>query len=374
MKIAIFGGAFNPVHREHVNIARAAVENLKLDKLIIMPTASSPHKSGRLEVGFLQRFNLCRAAFSSVPNTEISDFEYRQGGVSYSYLTCAHFASLYPTADKYFIMGADMLSSFPTWRNPRDIVSTFKIAACARRDEADFSAAKENVEKLFDTQVIPVGYEGSAVSSTSVRTLAALGADFSHLVTKPVYDYMTENKLYYMEMLSPLRSLLTVERWVHTQGVAKMCAANRDKADLSEERAIIMAALHDCGKYVKEGDKLLSGFVPPKDVPAPVMHQFTGAYIAEHYFGVKDEVLLDAIRYHTTGKANMTKAGILLYLCDMLEEGRNFEGVDELRALFYQDMNACFKEALYRQLHYLANDGMPVDWRTASAYEFLRRK
>ena len=113
MKIAIFGGAFNPVHREHVHLARTAIEELGLDKLIIMPTAISPHKRGKAMADFFQRFEMCRLAFRELKQAEVSNYELTRGGVSYTYLTCEHFASLYPDAERYLLIGADMLENFP---------------------------------------------------------------------------------------------------------------------------------------------------------------------------------------------------------------------------------------------------------------------
>lgn len=66
---------------------------------------------------------------------------------------------------------------------------------------------------------------------------------------------------------------------------------------------------------------MLKGFVPPKDVPESVMHQYTGAYLAEHEFGVTDEDILNAIRYHTSGRAGMSELEKLICFSDMLEEG-----------------------------------------------------
>ena len=118
MRIAIYGGAFNPVHNEHVNIAIAAVKRLELDKLIIMPTFRSPHKSGQLIARAKDRLEMCRLAFAGIPCAEVSDYEIKRGGVSYSYLTCRHFKKLFKDDELYFIIGADMLESFSLWREP----------------------------------------------------------------------------------------------------------------------------------------------------------------------------------------------------------------------------------------------------------------
>ncbi|MDE6691433.1 MAG: nicotinate (nicotinamide) nucleotide adenylyltransferase, partial [Clostridia bacterium] len=201
MKVAIFGGAFNPVHREHVNLARAAVRELELDKLIIMPTAVSPHKGGRLAADFFQRYEMCRLAFASVPQVEISNFELTRGGVSYTYLTCEHFAEIYKDAKRYFIIGADMLENFPQWKHPERILKSFSLAACARENQDGFEESKARVESLFSTEVKTISYVGEKVSSTEIRTLAALGEDFGRYVNAAVGQYITDNALYFLPVL-----------------------------------------------------------------------------------------------------------------------------------------------------------------------------
>lgn len=374
MRIAIFGGAFNPVHREHVHLARAAVEELKLDKIIIMPTAVSPHKSGRLSADFWQRFEMCRLAFACIPQAEISNYELTRGGVSYSYLTCRHFAELYSDAERYFIIGADMLENFPQWKNPEDILKNFSLAACAREDGKSFETYLRQVEERFSTRISAIRFVGERVSSTEIRTLAALKEDFGAYVNAEVSQYIIERGLYAVDGVDGVKKLLTPERWAHTVRVAVMCAKNAARAGITEEQAIKMAALHDCAKYLKPSSPCLAGFALPAGTPEPVAHQYAGAYVAERVFGLHDPLLLDAIRCHTTGREAMTDADVLLYLCDMLEEGRSFEGADGLRKIFKKDLRACLEAALRHQIAYLQSLGEPIDGETVKAYNYIRDK
>ena len=372
MKIAIFGGAFNPVHREHVNLARAAVRELGLDKIIIMPTAVSPHKKGRLAADFWQRYEMCRLAFAAIPQAEISNFELTRGGVSYTCLTCEHFAKLYKDAKRYFIIGADMLENFPQWKFPEKILETFSLAACARENHAGFDESKSRVESMFSTEVATIPYVGEKVSSTEIRTLAALDEDFDRYVNAAVGQYIRDNALYYMPELQGYSRLLSPERRAHTVRVAVMCAKNAARANLSERQAITMAALHDCAKNLKSDSPLLKGFTPPDNVPPPVLHQYSGAYVAENTFGVTDKTVLSAISCHTTGKENMSGADALLFLSDMLEEGRKFEGAEDLRKIFRRDLNECLFAALSHQIEYLKSTDKPIDGETQKAYNYIK--
>ncbi|MDE6372910.1 MAG: bis(5'-nucleosyl)-tetraphosphatase (symmetrical) YqeK, partial [Clostridia bacterium] len=170
-----------------------------------------------------------------------------------------------------------------------------------------------------------------------------------------------------------VKTLLTPERWAHTVRVAVMCAKNASRAGLSERQAITMAALHDCAKYLAADSPYLTGFDAP-DVPPPVLHQYSSAYVARKSFGIDDRVLLDAIECHTTGRENMTDADALLFLCDMLEAGRTFDGVNELRALFKEDLRECLYRALSHQIEYLKTTGAPIDGQTLKAYNYIKDK
>lgn len=374
MKIAIFGGAFNPVHCEHINIAKAAIKELKLDRLIVMPSAISPHKSGDLIADGQDRLEMCRLAFAEVDGAVVSDYEVAKGDVSYSYLTCAYFKEKYPDAELYWLIGADMLDNFPKWKNPREILSCVTLAACARENKEEYKKYKKTVENEFGTHVKKVSYIGDSVNSTHIRTLAALGEDIEVYVTPVVCQYINKRQLYVLKNIRKIKEFLKPKRWLHTVRVAEMCAKYKESASLSEEQAITMGALHDVAKYLTCDSPYLNGFVLPEGVPEPVIHQFAGAYVAEKYFGVKDEIILDAIRYHTSARPCMTKADTLLYLCDMLEEGRNFEGVDMLRKLFKEDMDRCLYVALKQQVEYLHSTGKPVYELTEKAYEYLALK
>lgn len=373
MKIAIYGGSFNPVHNEHVNIAAAAVKELGLGKIIIVPSNISPHKSGCMVAPPAQRLDMCRAAFSGIGGAEISACEIERGGVSYSYQTCIFFKNLYPRDELYFVMGADMLESFSNWREPQTILGCVTPAACAREDPARLLSAAERFSKCFGKDAVTFGYVGKKVSSTAVRTLAALGESVALYVPPPVENLMRSRNLYLIEEVKGVKSLLTPERWKHTVNVAVTAAENARRFGVGERDAVVAAALHDCAKYLGEDSPLLRGFKLPSDVPPPVAHQFAGAFVAEKVFGIKDESILNAVRYHTSGRENMSGIEKLIYLSDLLEEDRKFSGVNDLRKIFAEDPDGCLLSALGRQIEYLKSQNKPVYPLTLRAYEYLKK-
>lgn len=369
MRVAIFGGSFDPVHQEHENVVRAAVSQLSLDKLIVMPSYRAPHKEGGAAASGDDRFAMCTLAFRSLAGVEVSDFELSRKQTSYTYLTCRRFAQEYPSAERFFLVGADMLEDFFTWKNPRDILSNVTLAACGREKEIP-AELKERFVKEFG-RYAHVDYIGERVSSTELRVLLAFGKQPAAL-NADVLGYIRERGLYTHPAIAPALALEKEERRAHSLRVAKMACARARGLGIPEEKALLASALHDCGKYVPLSSPLLAGFTPPEEVTPPVLHQYTGAYLAEHVFGVKDEEILDAIRYHTSGREDMTPLGKLVYLADLLEEDRSFDGVDRLRALFAQDLDLCLAESMKNQLTYLKKSGKPVFPLTERAYEWLK--
>ena len=367
MRIAIFGGSFDPVHNEHVAAVQAAAEYLSLDKVFIVPSHIAPHKHGGAHADGAARLAMCRLAFSPLPYAEVDDSEVASGGTSYTYLTCRAFAARYSDAERYFLVGADMLEDFFTWKNPDDILSCVTLAAFGRGADG-VSALHETFRARFQKDYLEIPFCGESVSSTDLRVLLAFGKEPSAL-DKRVCAYIEEHKLYSYPAIAPALALEKSERREHSLRVALMAARRARGLRLAEDKVVLACALHDCGKYVPLSSPMLAGFTLPEGVPAPVLHQYTGAYLAEHVFGIADREILDAIRYHTSGRANMSDLEKLVFLADMLEEGRAFPEVERLRALFYEDLNACFAAALFHQIAYLKASGSPVYPLTYEAYE-----
>ena len=372
MKIALYGGAFNPVHSEHLNIVLAAKEKLGLDKIIVIPTNISPHKKGVMSVRGKDRLAMCRLAFKGVDGVEVSDVELKRGGVSYSYVTCRHFKKLYPEDELYFIVGADMLKTFALWKEPEEILKCVTLAVCARENEAELAAEIKKFQKRFKKEIVNFGYVGKPVSSTRIRTLAALGEDTAGLVPEGVRLFIRKRHLYELPELLGVKKYLPEERWRHTVRVAALAAEYSRAAGVYEIDAITAAALHDCAKYLPLDSPELKKFVPPKGVPEPVLHQYSGAFVAEHTFGVKDEGILNAIRYHTSGRENMSNIEKLILLADFLEEGRDFEGVDGLRTKLKDGLDVCLVAVLEHQLNYLKSKGATVYPLTERAYKYIK--
>lgn len=191
-KTGIFGGAFNPVHNGHVRLAEEAVKQLKLKKLLIIPTFVSPHKNTAL-APFEDRMEMCRKAFSHIEGAEICDIEKRLGGTSYTINTVRALKSERPEEQLFLLIGGDMLFSFGEWYKYESLLKETKVCAVAR-DNDSLVDMMEFANEMGRVRVLPT--KAVEVSSTEIRGKAARGGDISQLVPEAVADYIAEKGLY----------------------------------------------------------------------------------------------------------------------------------------------------------------------------------
>ena len=213
MRIAVFGGSFDPVHTEHIRLTQAAIEELGLDKLFVMPAHAPPHKPGKELSPDADRLEMCRLAFADCPKVEVSDYEISQGGTSFTYLTCRHFKEQYPSAEIFWIVGTDMLRDFPTWRYPEDILKNVTLAVCGRAEtDGWWEEEQREFTQKFGVEFKRFSYNGAAVSSTKIRVLAGAGMRLTPLVSENVEKYIQEKGLYKIENADRALSLETPPR------------------------------------------------------------------------------------------------------------------------------------------------------------------
>ncbi len=380
MKILLFGGSFSPVHSEHVRIAKEAQKALQAEKLIVIPAAVSPFKTkadlpvencSQVLPSDADRLAMLRLAFADFSHTEISDYEICCGGTSYSYTTCAHFRSLYPKDELYFLIGSDSFYSFPQWKYPERIVNDVRLAVIRRSEENLDERSLQAFAERFHTLPTCIDFSTTGISSTQVRTLLSLGADASGLLPKAVQDYILQRGLYRIDLLVQALALEKENRRAHSVRVAVTATEHAKRFRISPQKALVAAGLHDCAKNLALDDKKLFGFIPPEGVPESVMHQYSGAYLAEK-FGIRDTDILNAVRYHTSGRPDMSDLEKLIYLADMTEAGRHYPGVDEIRAAFDRDLNEAMRIALQRTLAFLRETGSSIYPLSLQAYEYYK--
>ena len=372
-KIIFFGGTFDPPHTEHIAELKAALEETGAVKAVVMPTADPPHKDTFYKASGADRLEMCRLAFGDL-NAEVSDYEIKKGGKSYSYETLEYLKSIYPDKEILFLMGTDMLASFGSWKNPERILTCATPLLCERTgDDEKKEVTLKRFERDFGRKACALNYVGKELSSTEIKLRIMLGLSTDGMVKSAVNEYIGGHLVYKADkFFTFVRENEKPKRVEHTLGVMLMAMALAKKEGASVSKALLAALLHDSGKYLNAED--FPDCKIPLGTPEPVVHQYLGAYIAENVLGVDDEEVIDAIRYHTTGKENMSLLGKIIFTADMLERGRNYESVEKLRQITKENFEEGFKASLSRSLDFVKESGRPICELTQKACDYYFRQ
>ena len=394
MNIGIYGGTFDPPHWGHITAARAAMEQLGLDKLVLIPDRVPPHKAlpegsalpeQRLEMATLAAAELGKRA-------EVSDRELRRDGPSYTSDTLAELRREHPEDTLWLLMGSDMFLSLQTWHAPEEIMALARIAPFSREAEdesAAFAAQQSRLERAYGAQIrIVQNPEVRELSSTEVRAALAAGRG-SNLLPPAVYGYVLREHLYGThkaltgltpDELRPIAmSYLKPKRMPHVLGTEQEAVRLVRRYGGDETQARIAALLHDCTKKLDMAQQLALcekyGIMLDEleQKALKLLHSKTGAAIARDVFGVEDAVY-DAILYHTTGKPDMTRLEKIIYLADYIEPTRDFPGVDELRKTVYEDMDKGLLMGLTMTIQEMEEMGNPVHHLTRDARDYLLKR
>lgn len=335
MKIGVFGGTFNPPHNGHIRLAKAAADELKLDKLLVIPSCIPPHKIAAKLADGQERLEMCRLAFGCDPRFEVSPMELERGSRSYTVETLRELKALYPDSELYFIVGSDMLESFDKWYLWQEILSLSVLCAASREEgySPDLSRFGKLAERIKIITLDPL-----EVSSTQIRNSA--GEVSPELLDPKVAAYIREHGLYddgldrYRELL---RGKLNPRRLFHSECVSECAGVLAERYGASVEKARLAGLLHDVMKNAPANEQLalMPDITPLELLNTKVWHQISGEAFLRQNGIVTDEEILGAVRWHTTGKAGMTLLEKIIYVADFISADRDYKDVEVVRRLAY---------------------------------------
>lgn len=179
-------------------------------------------------------------------------------------------------------------------------------------------------------------------------------------------------------MKEKLKSFLTPSRYIHSLNVAE-CAKEMSKIyDVDENKAYVASLLHDCAKCLtnEQMNEYLNKYNIELDEyeknNRALSHAILGYFVAKHEFNIDDEEILNAIKYHTTGNENMTLLEKVIYIADLIEKDRKFEGVEELRNLVYKgELDKAILTSLNNTIKIVINRNQLIHPRTINARNYL---
>ena len=180
MRVGVFGGEFDPPHRAHVAVARLARDQLGLDRVVIVPAGTPPHRAASTTPA-AARLRMAELAFAGEPGIDVSSFEIDRADTSHTLVTLEHLA---PLGELFLIMGADQLAAFEQWREPQRIRSLATLAVAPRSGLT-----------IDDRDAIELEMDPVDLSSTQVRDALRAG-DGADLVPTAVLELIRAEGLY----------------------------------------------------------------------------------------------------------------------------------------------------------------------------------
>ena len=396
MKIGIYGGTFDPIHRGHMAAAQTAAAMLKLDKLLLIPAGLPPHKVlSQGSASGEHRLEMTRLAADrlglKIP-VEVLDLEVEREGKSYTSDTLRTLKKQYPRDELWLLMGTDMFLTLHLWHEADVILSLANVCAFGRTEqdgEELFAPQREHLASMSKAKITTITLPGLVeVSSTDIRARLAKGERPEEL-DESIYGYILRHGLYgahadlkhlsWEDLRACSYSMIRAKRIPHVRGCEEEAVRLAHRWGENEDLARAAGILHDCTKYLTLEEQLSLcakyGIILDdlEKVAVKLLHSKTGSAIARYEYGMPDAVC-DAICWHTTGKPDMTKLEKILYIADYMEPTRDFDGVEKLRELVYKDLDAAVLLGLEMSVEDLTSRGNPVHKNTQEALDFLRKE
>jgi nicotinate-nucleotide adenylyltransferase len=193
MRIGIYGGTFNPVHHGHLILARQALEEFKLDRLVFVPAAESPFKIQNHSAPAGDRLAMLRLAIAGEDRFSVDPLEIERGGISYSIDTVKMFRNRDPGAELFFLVGEDNADRLTEWHRFEELKKLVYFVVLSRSED-------------FQSPEYPVVQRRIEISSTEIRNRVANQESITYLVPESVKHYIEQHQLYQGERVSALRS------------------------------------------------------------------------------------------------------------------------------------------------------------------------
>jgi len=193
-RLGVFGGAFDPPHVMHRALALAALDQLQLDRLLIVPTGQAWHKSRPL-TDAMHRVAMARLAFDGLPRVHVDTREIERAGPSYTVDTLRALRAEFPAAELFLILGQDQAQALPDWHAWQQVVALATIGVAERADAAAALTRFEppdGLQQRFVRLHLPV----SDISATEIRHRAGSCQSIVPLVGEPVARYIVLHRLY----------------------------------------------------------------------------------------------------------------------------------------------------------------------------------
>ena len=345
MKKILFGGAFDPIHNGHINMALSAAKQIG-GEVIFVPSKISVWKTGSVDPK--SKKEMVELAIKDYDFFSMSDYELINAeDFTYTIYTVKHFIEMYPNDKIFYLIGGDQANKFHLWKQCDEIAKLAQILVFPRKNE---DLSKENVEKF---NMIIINGEHRDDASTNIRGFKEIDIPWA------VIDYIEKNDLYYIPGLKKWYG----DRYEHVRSVADLSYKIAKSNGFNPQKAYIAGFLHDLGKnvYITENDKNYSSEINFlntyrdgifKDLPLYAVHQVLGVYYAKKDYGIEDEKILNAILWHCTGNEQMNWIEKIVYAADKIDPSRGYDSSKLIQAMM-DDLDRGFVTVLKANIDYI---------------------
>jgi nicotinate-nucleotide adenylyltransferase len=354
-RILLFGGTFDPIHYGHVGLLHIVKRQLLIDEVDLIPTKQPPWKVDMAPIK--HRLAMINLALEDAAY-KICTYEIEQPDIAYTIDTVRYFKHQFPDDELYYLIGSDHASVFHEWKQADELAKLAKFIVYRR---PGYPLSRQSIERFHFLIMEGKRFE---VSSTRIRALQSLDMPFV------IIEYIIKHNLYFSKKL---QSFYDKKRFLHVMSVAKLAHDIALSNQLDASKATIAALLHDIAKNLDQNisQKMIMA-ADPSLVSAPLfsIHQFAGALLATQEFGIVDEEILDAIRYHASAKPQMNPLGKVLYAADKIEPLRGFDS-KPLIASCLKDYHQGFIDVLQANYEFHQEKGKPFKYDiTAEAIKY----
>lgn len=397
-RIGIMGGTFNPIHNVHLIMAEEARIQFQLDQVMFMPSKNPPHKDKDVIASDEHRKRMIQHAIQDNPYFVFSDLELKRDGITYTKDTLAFLRKEHPQDTFFFILGGDSLVAMEQWCEPEFIFQNCYILAANRDKTTDVELDNwiTYFGDKYGAHISEIKMPLIFISSKMIREKIVSGDSISDYCPTSVERYIRSNLLYGakeplfmgtpgdMDIIEYLSANLKPKRFMHTLGVAVTSANMAAVHGYDVQKAYRAGLLHDCAKYLT-GDELIEkcreADLPLSEVElsnTALIHGKVGAYFAKTKYGVKEDEILMAIAWHTTGRPGMGMLEKIVYLADYMEPGRSMKckphSLEEIRKACFTDIDKALIMVLECCVTYLKKCGKPIDPLTIETYQYYQNK
>ena len=192
------GGTFDPIHYGHLLMCENIREEFNLNKIIFIPAKIPPHKTDRIIICPDARLTMVELAIADNPDFELSDIEIKRNGPSYTVDTIKEFRKFYSLEELFFIVGADSLVQFHTWKNFQQIFRLCTIIV-AKRPDTEEGLLNDYIRKFsneFGARILVSQHKAMDYSSTEIRERIKKDMSIRYRTPKSVEDYIYQRNLY----------------------------------------------------------------------------------------------------------------------------------------------------------------------------------